>query len=52
MRVRQSCGEPLTAVNAGKEEHKYKRRPHFRHPTGVSKDSCAVLAARAAALRC
>lgn len=46
-----SCGEPLTAVNAGKEQHTYKRRPHFRHPGGVSKDSCAVLAARAAALR-
>ena len=46
-----SCGEPLTAVNAGKEEQRYKRRPHFRHPSGVSKDSCAVLAARAAALR-
>lgn len=46
-----SCGEPLTAVNAGKEEHRYKRRPHFRHPSGVSKDSCAVLTARAAALR-
>lgn len=46
-----SCGQPLTAVNAGKEQHSYVRRPHFRHPNGAPKDSCAVLAARAAALR-
>lgn len=43
-----SCGLPLVAVNAGKET--FIRRPHFRHPAGAEKDSCLVLAARAAAL--
>ncbi|UVW30725.1 hypothetical protein [Massilia sp. H6] len=41
-----SCGEPLTAVNAGKEI--FSRRPHFRHPDGMPKDSCVILTARAA----
>lgn len=41
-----SCGQPLTAVNAGK--HVFSRRPHFRHPDGMPKDSCVILAARAA----
>lgn len=43
-----SCGLPLVAVNAGKQT--FIRRPHFRHPEGAEKDSCLVLAARAAAL--
>lgn len=43
-----SCGLPLVAVNAGKQT--FIRRPHFRHPKGAEKDSCLVLAARAAAL--
>lgn len=41
-----SCGKPLTAVNSNKQE--YLRRPHFRHPEGTLKQSCLVLAARAA----
>jgi hypothetical protein len=44
-----SCRLPLTAVNAAKE--KVVRRPHFRHPEGAERDECAVLAARAAAMR-
>lgn len=44
-----SCGLPLTAVNAAKEE--FVRRPHFRHPDGAERRECMVLAARAAALR-
>lgn len=43
------CGEPLTAVNAAKTE--FLLRPHFRHPEGVGRDDCLVLAARAAAMR-
>lgn len=46
-----SCGHDLTAVNAGKAEGTYVRRPHFRHRTGVVKDLCLVLTARSAALR-
>lgn len=41
-----SCRQPLTAVNAAKDE--CQKRPHFRHPEGSQKDSCMVLAARAA----
>lgn len=41
-----SCGQPLTAVNAGKQV--FARRPHFRHPDGLPKASCVVLTARAA----
>lgn len=41
-----SCNLPLMAVNAAKAT--YKRRPHFRHPAGAQKDSCLMLAARAA----
>jgi len=44
-----SCSLPLTAVNAAKTE--FVRRPHFRHPEGVERDECLVLAARAAAVR-
>src|SRR5687767_10310269 len=46
-----SCGQPLKATNAGKEEGTYIQKPHFKHQAGVAKDSCLVLAARAAALR-
>lgn len=45
----QSCGLPLIAVNAAKDE--VQRRPHFRHPEGAQRDNCAILAARSAALR-
>ena len=44
-----SCGLPLIAVNAAKDE--VIRRPHFRHPDGAQRDDCGILAARAAALR-
>lgn len=44
-----SCGLPLIAVNAAKDE--VVRRPHFRHPDGAQRDDCGILAARAAALR-
>lgn len=47
----RSCGHPLMAVNAGKAEGTYFQKPHFKHRSGVVKDSCLVLAARAAALR-
>lgn len=43
-----SCELPLIAVNAAKKT--FRKRPHFRHPEGAQKDSCLVLAARAAAL--
>ena len=43
-----SCHQPLIAVNAGKRF--YKRRPHFRHYAGSEKNTCLVVAARAAAL--
>lgn len=43
-----SCGGALIAVNAARET--YLRRPHFRHTTGTEKNSCLVLAARAALL--
>jgi hypothetical protein len=46
-----SCGQPLKAANAGKEEGTYVQKPHFKHQAGVAKESCLVLAARAAALR-
>lgn len=46
-----SCGHPLKAANAGKAEGTYIQKPHFKHQAGVVKDSCLVLAARAAALR-
>lgn len=45
----QSCGLPLTAVNAAKSE--YIKRPHFRHPHGTEKSECMFLAARLAALQ-
>jgi hypothetical protein len=45
----QSCRLPLIAVNAAKD--KVVRRPHFRHPEGAQRDECAILAARAAAMR-
>ena len=41
-----SCGQSLTAVNAGKQV--FSRRPHFRHPDGMPKAACVVLTARAA----
>lgn len=41
-----SCGQSLTAVNAGKQV--FSRRPHFRHPDGMPKASCVILTARAA----
>lgn len=41
-----SCGQPLTAVNAAKQV--FSRRPHFRHPDGMPKESCVILTARAA----
>lgn len=41
-----SCGQSLTAVNAGKQV--FSRRPHFRHPDGMPKESCVILTARAA----
>lgn len=47
----RSCGHPLKAANAGKKEGTYIQKPHFKHRTGVVKDSCLVLIARAAALR-
>lgn len=44
-----SCGASLTAVNAAKD--KYFTRPHFRHPNGLPRHECLILAARSAALR-
>lgn len=44
-----SCRLALIAVNAAKE--KLIKRPHFRHPEGAQRDECAILAARAAAMR-
>jgi hypothetical protein len=44
-----SCRLALIAVNAAKD--KVIRRPHFRHPEGAQRDECAILAARAAAMR-
>lgn len=44
-----SCKLPLIAVNAATP--RFKRRPHFRHPTGAEKNACLVLAARYAALQ-
>lgn len=44
-----NCAAPLTAVNAGKRL--FRRRPHFRHPPGAQRTECALLTARAAALR-
>ena len=44
-----SCRLALIALNAAKD--KVIKRPHFRHPEGAQGDECAVLAARAAALR-
>lgn len=43
-----ACGGELIAVNAGLAE--WRRRPHFRHYSGVETDECAILAARHAAL--
>lgn len=43
-----SCREPLIAVNVAKQV--FKQRPHFRHVAGAEKDSCAILAAKAALL--
>ncbi|WP_158080792.1 hypothetical protein [Pelomonas sp. KK5] len=47
----RSCGHPLKAANAGKAAGTYIQKPHFKHRTGVVKDACLVLVARAAALR-
>jgi hypothetical protein len=44
-----SCRLALIAVNAAKD--KVIKRPHFRHPEGAQRDECAILAARAAAMR-
>lgn len=44
-----SCNLALIAVNAAKD--KVIKRPHFRHPEGAQRDECAILAARAAAMR-
>lgn len=41
-----SCDVMLTAVNAGKSV--WKRRPHFRHPAGASREKCVIVAARIA----
>ncbi len=41
-----SCDLMLTAVNAGKSV--WKRRPHFRHPAGASRENCVIVAARKA----
>lgn len=41
-----SCDLMLTAVNAGKSV--WKRRPHFRHPAGASREKCVIVAARKA----
>jgi len=43
------CAAPLIAVNAATTD--WKRRPHFRHPPGTLRRTCATGAARAAALR-
>jgi hypothetical protein len=39
----------LVAINASKDE--IQMRPHFRHPKGALRESCMVVAGRAAALR-
>ncbi|MDO9072218.1 MAG: hypothetical protein Q7U73_03050 [Rubrivivax sp.] len=44
-----SCRLALIAVNAARD--KVMKRPHFRHPEGAQRDECAILAARAAAMR-
>jgi hypothetical protein len=44
-----SCRLALIAVNAAK--YKVIKRPHFRHPEGAQRDECAILAARAVAMR-
>jgi hypothetical protein len=44
-----SCGAPLTAVNAAKKE--FVVRPHFRHPSGIEKQSCSIVAARFALMK-
>ena len=44
-----SCKLALIAVNAAKD--KVIKRPHFRHPEGAQRDECAILAARAVAMR-
>ena len=41
-----SCDLPLVAVNAAKT--KFKKRPHFRHPEGASRERCAIVSARKA----
>jgi hypothetical protein len=46
-----SCAMPLQAVNAAKAAIEIEVRPHFRHPKGAPKHSCAVLTARAAILQ-
>lgn len=43
-----SCEATLVAVNAAKDS--FIKRPHFRHPKGVARDSCFLLAARTALL--
>lgn len=45
-----SCGEAVMAVNAGRNPRDCKKRPHFRHKSGASRDNCDVLATRWAAL--
>ena len=44
-----SCRLALIAVNAAKD--KVIKRPHFRHPEGAQREECAILAARAVAIR-
>ena len=44
-----SCRLAVIAVNAAKD--KVVKRPHFRHPEGAQRDECAILAARAVAMR-
>lgn len=46
-----ACAAPLLAVNAGKDATQIRRRPHFRHPDGVTHRDCSIVAARWAALR-
>jgi hypothetical protein len=45
------CEQPLRAANAGKIQGTYIQKPHFKHSAGAARDSCLVLAARAAALQ-
>jgi hypothetical protein len=43
-----SCGGSLIAVNVARDD--FVKRPHFRHVGGTEKETCRLLAARAALL--